>query len=75
MGRPPAAPDEVVLDVATAQQHRVGLGDRVTVVTGAGAHELTVVGAVRHGDAPGLPDATVALLEPGTARQWFGAGA
>jgi len=48
-GRAPAAPDEVVLDRATARQGHLRTGDRVTVLTPAPV-PVTVVGVATFGD-------------------------
>ncbi|MGI5239886.1 ABC transporter permease [Dactylosporangium sp. CA-139066] len=60
-GRPPAAADEIVIDAATAQQYRIGIGDSVSVQAAETA-PLRVVGLAWFGDRPGLPGSTVALV-------------
>jgi putative ABC transport system permease protein len=54
-GRPPAAAGEVVVDRASADSAGFRIGDRTTVLTQTGAHEVTIVGIMRFGevDSPG----------------------
>lgn len=70
-GTAPDAPDEVVIDAATATTHRVELGDTVRVQADRDV-DLRVVGTAGFGDSPGLPDTTVAMVTVATAQQLLG---
>ena len=73
-GRAPRTDGEVSIDEATAEAQGVQVGDRIDVSLTDGAHAVEVVGTVRFGDAPGVPNATVALFDSGTAQELFGLG-
>lgn len=60
-GRAPEAAGEVVLDVATATDAGVAVGDTVAVLADLRT-DLEVVGLVGFGDADGVPGATIALV-------------
>ena len=72
-GRAPAADGEVVVDAATAQRHRISLGQRVTVRAGTDL-PARVVGLAGFGDRPGLPGSTIALVSLPTAQRMLGMG-
>jgi len=59
-GRPPAADDEIALNVAAADKGDYELGDAVTVLTQAGAQEYTLVGTFTFGDAESVAGAVSA---------------
>ncbi|MBX6748371.1 MAG: ABC transporter permease [Micromonosporaceae bacterium] len=71
-GRAPAA-GEVAVDVRTARQYGIEVGETVTVraVTSA---PLRVVGLVGLGGLDGLPNGTVALVDLATARELLALG-
>jgi putative ABC transport system permease protein len=73
-GRPPAADDEVVLDVSTALTRRIRLGDTVDVRS---AHRATfrVVGLVGSGPAGTGPSSALALVPLPAAQRLLGSGA
>jgi putative ABC transport system permease protein len=66
-GHAPVGADDVVLDAATAREHGISLGDTVTVSATA-SRELRVVGLTGVGDADGLPNSTVVLVDLPTAQ-------
>ena len=70
-GRSPAGPDEAVMDVATARDQGWRPGDRFTVLTMAGAHELTLVGTATYGEVDGLPGSTLVATDDATAQALF----
>jgi hypothetical protein len=63
-GRPPAADDEVVIDVGSLHNGDLRVGDRTTVLTEAGPQPMTIVGSVTFAgiDSPG--GASVSLFTP-----------
>lgn len=73
-GRPPRTDDEVVIDRATATAAGIEAGDAVDLSLADGSHPVTVVGTADFGDAPGIPDTTVALIESRAAQELFGLG-
>lgn len=72
-GTAPDAPDEVVIDEATASAHQIEIGDTVRVQADRDA-TLHVVGTAGFGDADGLPDSTVAMTALGTAQRLLALG-
>ena len=61
-GRPPRAPDEVVIDAVTAEEHGFAMGDRVGVVTRGPARPFELVGIAGFGEADNLGGATLAIF-------------
>ncbi|MDC7120850.1 ABC transporter permease [Cellulomonas fimi] len=72
-GRAPVAEGEVVLDLATAGQTGVEVGDRVDVLTESRT-ELQVVGLAGFGDGDGIPGATVTLVSLAEAQKMLDLG-
>src|SRR3954464_10010324 len=66
-GHAPHGADEVVLDAATAEEYDIALGDTVTVSATA-SRQLRVVGLTGVGDADGLSNSTVVLVDLPTAQ-------
>jgi putative ABC transport system permease protein len=71
-GAAPTAPDEVVVDAATAEKTGYTPGDEVTVLFADGPRTFTVSGILGFGDADNLAGATMAAFEQGTAQQLLG---
>jgi putative ABC transport system permease protein len=67
-GRVPAAPGEIVVDRATADEHGFGVGDRVRVIaSGAEPRTVTIAGVL---ESPEFTDAVVLVgFDPATARR------
>ena len=61
VGRGPAADDEIVLDLATAVAHKIGLG-RTVGIQGVQDGMFRVVGLAGFGDGDGPPNSTLALV-------------
>src|SRR3954468_11231966 len=72
-GHAPHGGDEVVLDVATARDAGVRLGETVTVSATA-SRRLRVVGLTGVGKDDGLPNSTVVLVDLPTAQTLLGLG-
>jgi len=68
-GRPPEAPDEVMIDAGTAEDHDIGVRDRVRILFPSESREFRVVGLVGFGSADNLAGATFALFETATAQE------
>ncbi|MGH2968774.1 MAG: ABC transporter permease, partial [Solirubrobacteraceae bacterium] len=71
-GRWATGPGEVVIDAATADKERYGLGSTVKLTTRGAAQEFTVVGISRFGAVKSLGVATTAVFELRTAQELFG---
>lgn len=67
-GRAPAAADEVVLDVSSAERGALAVGDRTTVRTPTPV-EVTVVGTATFGGLDGMNGATYVGTHPDLAAQ------
>ena len=70
-GRPPTGAGEAVMDVATVTEQGWVLGDRFTVLTMAGPHELVLVGTATYGEVDGLPGSTLVATDDPTAQALF----
>ena len=73
-GRAPAGPDEVVIDLNSARNAGLEIGDTVTVVAFNGPDDFEVVGLTSFGDADSLLGATLIAFELDEARRVFGYG-
>ncbi len=67
-----AGPDQVVLDVGTAQAHGFAIGDRVGVAAEGPVRTFTVTGLARFGGVDSLGGATIAVFDIPTARSVLG---
>ncbi len=70
-GEAPVGSDEVVVDAGTASDNGFEVGDRITVLTQAGAREFTVSGVAGFGQADNLAGATLAAFDTETAQELF----
>jgi putative ABC transport system permease protein len=70
-GRWAAGPGEVVLDVTTAEDQGLGVGEQATVAVRGGAEKFTVVGTATFGDVKSLGRATVAVFDLAVAQDVF----
>lgn len=71
-GRPPQREGEVVVDVKTAKDHKLKVGDNVRVIFRTGTAPFTIVGLTGFGAADNLAGATISAFELRTAQQHFG---
>lgn len=67
-GRAPTADGEVVVDAATAERHRISMGDNVIVRADTDLQAI-VVGLAGFGDRPGLANSTITLVSLPTAQR------
>jgi putative ABC transport system permease protein len=72
-GDPPSAPDEVVIDKATADAEEFAIGDTLEIFTQSGLAEYTLTGIVKFGTADSPLGATVAAWESSTAQRLLAA--
>jgi putative ABC transport system permease protein len=69
-GRPPSAPDEVVVDAATAERNGLRTGDRVTIVfSSTSPRAFTIVGISSMERGDNLAGATLAEFDQRTAQE------
>jgi len=71
-GRAPTSSSEVMLEVSSAQNAGLDVGDQTKVVVGEGVYDVEVVG-IAETDAP-MSGATIVLIDYLTAAEWFDAG-
>jgi putative ABC transport system permease protein len=71
-GREPRADGEVVLDLYTAKQAKVGVGYPITVLTEKGPRKVTVVGLATFGSADGTGGATNVMFTDSAAQRLLG---
>jgi putative ABC transport system permease protein len=71
-GRWAAGPDQVVLDVGTADDHGLRMGERVGIAGDGPVRRYRVVGLARFGDVDSLGGATIAVFDVPTARRVLG---
>ena len=67
-GGPPVAPDDVVMDAATAQKYGFTTGQRVRILSAGPARTFTITGIVQFGTANNLAGATLAAFTLPTAQ-------
>jgi putative ABC transport system permease protein len=70
-GRPPAADDEVVIDVLSFDKGDFALGDRTTILTQSGSQPVTIVGTVSFAGADSPGGASVTLFTPAAAQRFM----
>ena len=70
-GRAPTAPEEIVVDLQTAEKGGLTVGDTVTVITQGPRIEAPLVGLARYGVSGGLAGATLTLFDRTYAQQTF----
>ncbi len=70
-GHAPEGPDEAVIDRQTADDEGWEPGDRFSVLTADGPHELTLVGTATYGAVDGLPGSTLVATTDATAQALF----
>lgn len=68
-------PGELVIDVASAEEGSLTIGDEVTVMTQTGSHVLPLVGTARFGSVDSPAGASVSLFDLATAQQLLVGGA
>jgi putative ABC transport system permease protein len=71
-GEAPARPDEIVLDVSTAERAGIEVGDRVTVLLRGPAEEFTVAGLVGFATSDNLAGAALTGFRPDVAQRVLG---
>jgi putative ABC transport system permease protein len=67
-GRGPQRAGEIAVDAATAREHDLQVGDRVTVLLQGPPADATIVGVFGFGEADNLGGATVVAFDPETAQ-------
>ncbi len=67
-GGPPVAPDDVVMDAATAQKYGFTTGQRVRILSAGPTQTFTITGIVQFGTANNLAGATLAAFTLPTAQ-------
>ncbi|MHB1519219.1 MAG: ABC transporter permease [Acidimicrobiales bacterium] len=70
-GRPPSTPDEVVMDLGTAQKYHFTVGQHVRVLLPGAPQTFVISGLVRFGTADNLAGATLAAFDLPTAQRLF----
>jgi putative ABC transport system permease protein len=70
-GHAPTAPDDVVMDKATATKHDFAIGDTVLINLPNRAERFTITGLVTFGSDDNLAGVTLAGFAPATAQQLF----
>jgi putative ABC transport system permease protein len=71
-GRPPTAPDQVMIDRDSARQGHFAPGDRIQVAIGGQARPFTVSGITGYGAADSIGGGSVAIFSLPAAQQMFG---
>jgi putative ABC transport system permease protein len=70
-GHAPTAPDDVVMDRATATKHDFAIGDRVLINLPNRPETFTITGLVTFGSDNNLAGVTLAGFSPATAQELF----
>jgi putative ABC transport system permease protein len=71
-GRPPSAPDEVVIDQKSATDGHLAIGDRATILGQGPPRQFLITGIVRFGGADSPGGASCALFAVPTAQEYVG---
>jgi putative ABC transport system permease protein len=71
-GRPPTAPDQVMIDRNSARQGHFAPGDRIEVAIAGQARPFTVSGITGYGAADSIGGGSVAVFSLPAAQQMFG---
>ena len=71
----PAGPNEVVLATSTAKLGKFKVGEAVTVTSGAGTRQFTVVGFAKFGESDSAGGGTFALFDLKTTQEMLGSNA
>jgi putative ABC transport system permease protein len=71
-GRPPTTPDDVVMDLGTAQKYGFRVGQRVRILLPDTTKTFTISGIARFGTADNLAGATLAAFDIPTAQRLLG---
>ena len=73
-GHGPRAPDEIVIDRASATKGHLGVGDTVQVVSPAGAQQYRIAGVATYGGADSAAGAQVVAFTQATASRVIAKG-
>jgi putative ABC transport system permease protein len=71
-GRAPSGPDEVVIDVTSAQENQIALGSKLRILFHGPSQVFTVVGTVGFGGEDNLGGTTAAYFDTATAQKMLG---
>jgi putative ABC transport system permease protein len=71
-GKAPTSPDDVAMDLGTAQRDHFKVGDRVRVLLPSSPQTFTITGFLKFGTADNLAGATIAAFDLPTAQKLFG---
>ncbi len=71
-GTQPTTPDQVVMDLGTAQKYGFKVGQRVRILLEGPTRTFTIVGLARFGSADNLAGATLAAFDTPTAQVLLG---
>jgi putative ABC transport system permease protein len=71
-GRPPTAPDQVMIDRNSARQGHFAPGDRIQVAIGGQARPFTVSGITGYGAADSIGGGSMAIFSLPAVQQMFG---
>jgi len=73
-GAAPAAAGEIAVDRGLAAEHRLAVGDAVTVLTAAGKRAATITGLTRFGDSDGQDLNGTVSIPAAAAFEWLNRG-
>jgi putative ABC transport system permease protein len=71
-GAPPTTPNDVVMDLGTAQKYGFKVGQQVRILLQGPTQTFTITGVARFGTANNLAGATLAAFDTPTAQRLFG---
>src|SRR5262249_58576309 len=71
-GKPPAGPEQVMIDRASARQGHFAPGDRIEIEIGGQALAFTVSGVTGYGSADSIGGGSMAIFSVPTAQRLFG---
>ena len=71
-GKPPTTPNDVVMDLGTAQKYDFKVGQKVRILLQGPTRTFTITGLMRFGTANNLAGATLAAFDIPTAQALLG---
>lgn len=73
-GTAPASSGEIAVDTGLAEDEKLEVGDSLTLLTGAGPQDVTLVGITEFGDADALDSGGTVSVTQADAFAWLGDG-
>ena len=70
-GTAPKGADQIAIDQGTADKRSLGIGDKVTVLSVGGQHDVEIVGITKFGNADSVDSGGTVSIPQATAFEWL----